>query len=246
MIEAKDKDGNVITDGEGNPVMIENPLRQKEDNAILNAPVFYTPDNSGDIDWITKNINDTASENHKKTMLDMALMIAGVPNVTDQGFTNADNASALEKKFFPLDQVMQQADKLFKKEFLRLWEMITHRINLKKGTTYDFRDIEVILNRNLPSNNKEVVDNWLKLRGLISDGTVIDHLPYDLDSESELLAIDEQNAENMQKNLENMRALGGGNNDVGLPRQQDEEAKTEVQTSNEDIEVEATREIQPT
>ena len=69
----------------------------------------------------------------KKTMLDMALMIAGVPNVTDQGFTNADNASALEKKFFPLDQVLQQADKLFKKEFLRLWEMITHRINLKKG-----------------------------------------------------------------------------------------------------------------
>lgn len=30
----------------------------------------------------------------------MALMIAGVPNVTDQGFTNADNAAALEKSSF--------------------------------------------------------------------------------------------------------------------------------------------------
>ena len=31
----------------------------------------------------------------------MALMISGVPNVTDQGFTNADNAAALEKEVFP-------------------------------------------------------------------------------------------------------------------------------------------------
>lgn len=244
LIEQRDKDGNIVPDKDGNPVMIENPLRKKEDSAILNAPIFYTPDNTGDIDWITKNYNDTASENHKKTMLDMALMIAGVPNVTDTGFTNADNASALEKKFFPLDQVMQQADKLFKKEFLRLWEMITHRINLKKGTEYDFRDVEIILNRNLPINNTEIVQTWLGLRGLVSDKTVIDHLPYDLDSESELIAIDEQNAENMQKNLENMRALGGGNiNDVGLPEQPDEETETEVQERNTENENEITREV---
>lgn len=243
LIEKRDKDGNVETDAKGDPIMIENPLRKQEDSAILNAPVFYTPDNSGDIDWITKNINDTASENHKKTMLDMALMIAGVPNVTDQGFTNADNSSALEKKFFPLDQVMQQADKLFKKEFLRLWEMITHRINLKKSTEYDFRDVEVILNRNLPSNNGELVQNWLGLRGLVSDKTVIDHLPYDLDAESELLAMDEQNAENMQRNIENMRALGGGNDDMGLPRQADEETQTEIPEGNEETQNEATREV---
>lgn len=242
LIPQKDKNGNVVLDANNEPVMIENPARKKEDSAILNAPVFYTPDNSGDIDWITKNINDTATENHKKTMLDMALMIAGVPNVTDQGFTNADNASALEKKFFPLDQVLQQADKLFKKEFLRLWEMITHRINLKKGTEFDFRDIEIILNRNLPANNREVVENWLKLRGLISDKTVIDHLPYDLDSESEMLAIDEQNAENMQKNLENMMALGGGEN-VGRARQENEEAGGVLPSENEAVEVEATREV---
>ena len=141
-------------------------------------------------------------------------MISGVPNVTDQGFTNADNSSALEKKFFPLDQVLQQADKLFKKEFLRMWEMITSRINLKKSTKYDFRDIEVILTRNLPSNNQEIVDNWLKLRGLLSDKTVIEHLPYDLDSESEIAEIDAQNESNMQKNMENMQMLGSEKKDA--------------------------------
>ena len=226
LIEQKDEEGNIITDNEGKPVMIQNPARIAEDNAILNAKVFYTPDNSGDIDWVTKDINDTASENHKKTCLDLALMISGVPNVTDQGFTNADNASALEKKFFPLDQALQGANKLFRKELLRMWEMITVRINMKKNTEYDFRDIEVILVPNLPQNNKEILENWLKLRGLISDKTVIDHLPYELDSESELAEMDLQNQENIEKNIENIKKVGG--TDVGVPRQEDEGTKEDI------------------
>ena len=208
VIQATDKDGQPQVDSNGQPVMIANPARQKEDEAILNAKVFYTPDQSGDIDWVTKDINDTASENHKKTCLDMALMISGVPNVTDQGFTNADNASALEKKFFPLEQVLQQADHLFKAEFLRMWEMIIDRINLKKNKQYDFRDIEVILVRNLPTDTESIVNAWLKLRGLLSDKTVIDHLPYDLDSEAELAEMDAQNEANIEKNLENMEKMG--------------------------------------
>ena len=173
----------------------------------MGAKVFYTPDKSGDIGWVIKDINDTASENHKKTCLDMALMISGVPNVTDQGFTNADNSSALEKKFFPLEQVLQQADHLFKAELLRMWRMITDRINIKKSKQYDFRDIEVILTRNLPTDTESVVNAWLKLRGLLSDKTVIDHLPYDLDSEAELTEVDNQNEVNMQKNLENIQNM---------------------------------------
>lgn len=207
IIQAIDKNGQPMKDKDGQPIMIANPARQKEDEARLNAKVFYTPDKDGDIDWVIKDINDTASENHKKTCLDMALMISGVPNVTDQGFTNADNSSALEKKFFPLEQVLQQADHLFKKELLRLWEMITDRINKKKNKKYDFRDIEIILTRNLPQDTESIVNAWLKLRGLLSDKTVIDHLPYDLDSEAEIAEMDAQNEANIEKNLENMQKM---------------------------------------
>ena len=231
LIPERDEKGAIIKDDNGNDVMVRNPARDMEDAVTLNAKIFYTPDKSGDIDWITKDINDSASENHKKTMLDMCLMISGVPNVTDQGFTNADNSSALEKKFFPLDQVLQQADKQFKKELLRMWEMITHRINIKKNTNYDFRDIEVILNRNLPSNNSEIVATWKGLRGLISDKTIIEHLPYDLDSESELNAMDEQNVKNMEENLERLKKLGGEN--VGDTRSEDDKSEPKIQQRDE-------------
>lgn len=235
LIEARDEDGEIKKDNDGNPIMVKNPARTVEDEAILNAKVFYTPDNTGDIDWLIKNINDTASENHKKTCLDLALMISGVPNVTDQGFTDADNASALEKKFFPLDQVLQQADKLFKKELLRMWEMITSRINFKKSTNYDFRDIEIILTRNLPQNNKEIVDNWLRLRGLLSDKTVIEHLPFELDSESELAEIDNQEETKMQKNMKNMQMLGEEQNEqnMGISQLQNGTAKKDIQSNKQ-------------
>ena len=229
IIQATDKNGQAQVDNNGKPIMIENPLRKKEDEAILNAKVFYTPDQNGDIAWVTKDINDTASENHKKTCLDMALMISGVPNVTDQGFTNADNASALEKKFFPLEQVLQQADHLFKAELLRMWRMITERINLKKNKQYDFRDIEIILTRNLPTDTESVVNAWLKLRGLLSDKTVIDHLPYDLDSEAELAEMDMQNEANIEKNLENMQKMGQDTSNAQLNAEQQNQ-----QTHNQD------------
>jgi len=101
-----------------------------------------------------------------------------------------------------------------------MWEMITTRINLKKNTQYDFRDIEVILTRNLPTNNKEITDNWLKLRGLLSDKTVIDHLPYDLDSESEIAQMDTQNEVNIEKNMKNMQKVGQDTNAMVLNTQQ--------------------------
>lgn len=212
LIEKTDENGKIEQDSSGNPIMIRNPKRVKEDEATLKSKVFYTPDNSGDIGWVIKDINDTASENHKKTTLDELLMISGVPNVTDQGFTNADNASALEKKFFPLEQVLQQADNLFRKEFLRMWEMITSRINIKKTKEFDFRDIEIILVRNLPNDTSNTIDTWLKLRGLLSDKTIIEHLPYDLDSESELAELDNQNERNIEKDIAQIKKNGQTDN----------------------------------
>lgn len=48
----------------------------------------------------------------------------------------------------------------------------------------------------------------MKIRGLVSDDTVINLLGLDLDSTSELAKMDLQNEENIQKNLEQMQIMG--------------------------------------
>ena len=157
-------------------------------------------------------------------------MISGVPNITDLGFTNADNASALDRKFFALEQMITCADKQFKKAILRRWETILDRVNKRKHRGYDFRSIKVDLQRNLPTDKGTETDRALKLRGLLSDESVIDMLPDDLDSVSELEKVDKQNQENMEKNLENMQILGSDGEDgkMELSQQTDEKAKGDI------------------
>lgn len=189
-----------IEDEEGNIVV--NQARIKEDNAVLQAKMLYVSgdkDNKGDFKWLLKELNDTASENHKKTLIEFIFMILCVPNLTDVGFTNADNSSALEKKFFSLEQLIIQAEKMFKKEYLALFENFVDRINTKYSTNFDFSEINITFKRNLPTNKKEIVDMWKGLRGVVSDETVINNLPFDIDTETELAKIKEQNEENIMK-----------------------------------------------
>ena len=80
-------------------------------------------------------------------------------------------------------------------------------------TTYDFRDIDVRLKRNLPQDTETVVNEWLKLRGLLSDKTIISHLPFELDAEAELAEVDTQNEENIKKNLEQMSITDSKSNE---------------------------------
>lgn len=231
LTEKTNKNGEAEIDKNGKPIMIENPERKKYDEAMFKMKVFYTPDNSGDIAWVEKTVQDTALQNHKKTLIDLISMISGVPNITDLGFTNADNASALDRKFFALEQMITHADKQFKKALLRRWETIIDRVNKRKHKQFDFRSIKIDLQRNLPTDKGTETDRALKLRGLLSDASIIDMLPDDLDSISELEKIDKQNQENIEKNLENMSKMGQDINEQDNPNKQLEQTD-EVKKQN--------------
>lgn len=227
MVTKLDKEGNPELDTNGEEKQIINEARQKEDEAILKAKVFYTPDSNGDIAWVEKTVQDTALQNHKKTLVDLISMISGVPNITDLGFTNADNASALDRKFFALEQMITQADKQFKKAILRRWETIIDRINKRKTKKYDFRSIKIDLQRNLPTDKGTETDRALKLRGLLSDASIIDMLPDDLDAISELEKIDKQNQENIEKNMQNITNMNKKQDNTKFEMETDENKKGE-------------------
>ena len=202
-----------------NPLIIQNekgediinPAREKEDEYVLTSRVRYldgSKEVNSDIAWVEKNVNDTALQNHKKTLMDIICLCSFCPNMTDLGFTQADNNSALEKKFFGLQQYVSTFEGDFLEGFKRRWRIILEKFNKEKSKTYDFRDIEIKLNRNLPSDTATMITNAMKIRGLVSDDTVINLLGLDLDSTSELAKMDLQNEENIQKNLQQMQMMG--------------------------------------
>lgn len=208
-----------------------NPAREIEDNNVRKTKTLYFPDKSnGGAEWVLKEINDSGIQNTLKTFIDLILMMAGVPNTFDLGFTNADNASAIDRKFFSLMMMTIDLKQQFKMGYKRRWELVFNRINLKKGTKLDFRDISVDLPVNLPANESEVIDMWLKLRGLASDETITERLPLGLDYTSEKNKIDAQNQENMLKNMENMQMLGSENDerDLEVSQSKNQRVKTDI------------------
>lgn len=214
-IEEKQEDGTYK--------MVENPSRKEEDEAVLKAKVFYTPDASGDIGWVEKNINDSAIQNTLKTYIDLIMMTSFVPNITDLGFTKADNNSAIQNKYFALSMQSIDLTTALSKAYKRRWELILNRINLKKGTLFDFRDITITIPKNLPQNNNELVDTWLKMRGLISDSTIIENLPFGLDAVSEENKLKEQEEAQFEKEYMQTMAYAGINNDAEQQKEEKDE-----------------------
>lgn len=211
-------------------VYVSNPARELEDELVLKSKVRYLDDN-GDLFWVTKNINDGAIENHKKTLMDLICLCSFVPNMTDLGFTQADNNSALEKKFFNLQQLISTFKGLFKAGYTRRWELILNKINKDKAKTYDFRDIEVVLNINLPTDTSSETSRVLSLRDLLADETLINMLPDDLDAKNEIAKKKEEAENNLIENQELMKQFSKNNDESENQENLKDEAKEEIEST---------------
>ena len=144
-------------------------------------------------------------------------MITFIPNITDEAFTNADSNKALMKKFFGLKTSQEETIKGLQKELLRMWENIVDRINIKKNTKFDFRDLDIIINASIPTDDNEIIDMWLKLKDMVSDETILSNLPLDIDVESELKKKEDEAQENFEENMRNIQnASKEANNDKNI------------------------------
>lgn len=202
------KEPAVITDKKGNAII--NPLRVKEDEYNLKSRVVYI-EQDGDVDWILKSIDDAALQNHKKTLMDLICLCSFIPNMTDLGFTQADNNSALEKKFFALEQLIVDAESDFKKGFLRRWELIFNKFNKDKRKEYDFRNVEITLQRNMPSDKNSVVDMLNKISEHISEETYLSEIPLDLDPKNEMAKRKAESEQNLIENQEVIKKFNQNN-----------------------------------
>lgn len=176
----------MIPDPNDSTKQIPNPDRRAEESAIMKA-ISLAVGQDGDITWLLKEVNYEGLESVLSNQHDLTTMLTGVPNMTDDAFSNADNASALGYKLYPLDQYSATADRVFRKGLLRLWEVITNRLNLK-GAQFDFRDIVITLQRNIPTDLDKSLNRATSAygAGLISQQTAIQESGLDIDPQEEM------------------------------------------------------------
>lgn len=153
-------------------------------------------EDGGDIDWLIKEINDTALENYKKRLREDMHLFSSVPNLTDENFGGNLSGVAVSYKLWSLEQVCAMKERKFKRGLQRRAELITTILNIKGGG-YDYRDLDIQFRRNKPQNLLETAQIMNTLASQVSHETRLKMLPTIENVQDELEKIAEEERQAM-------------------------------------------------
>ena len=179
-------------------LMIKNMSGTNSDDiASMKSKRVILVDGDGDAEWLTKTIQDTASQNFKDRLQNDIHRFSMTPNLTDEAFAGNLSGVALEFKLWGLEQVASRKERLFKKGLQRRLELLCNFLNVKSGTDYDWRNLEISFTRNIPANVPDIVDMVSKLNGIISNEKLLGLLPFIEDPQRELDRIKKEQEDNI-------------------------------------------------
>lgn len=131
-----------------------------------------------------QNINDTI---HK---------IANSPDFSQESF-GVSSGIALRYRLLGFENAAAAIESNMVKALQKRIELICDILHLTGGEEV-WRDVEIVVGRNLPVNYDELVALVNSLRGVVSDKTLLSLLPFVTDVDAELDALADQKAENME------------------------------------------------
>lgn len=148
--------------------------------------VFNFPDPEGNVEFVTKNINDSATENYKNRLDNDIHKFSFVPNMSDENFASNASGVAMQYKLAGLNYKTAIKEALFKKGLLRRIELISHIINITSNDPVEIiQDVDIKFTRNTIDNLVEQADLANKVSNLISKEGTIELLRDIIDPETE-------------------------------------------------------------
>lgn len=150
-------------------------------------------EDDGEIDWLTKNINDEATENYKNRLSSDVHHLSSTPNLSDENFGNNASGVAMDYKLWGLEQIRGNKERKFKKGLQRRAELITRMLNLT-GHRFNYLELKMLFRQNKPQNLLELSQIINQLNSTVSHETLLTLLPFidDVQSELNLLAQEKQ------------------------------------------------------
>lgn len=134
-------------------------------------------DEKGQAEWLTKNINDTASENYKNRVYNDLFFLAQVPALSDESFAGNLTGVAIKYKLIGLEELAIMKQNAMDASQKKLVSLVTDYINLKYNKDFDPGKVVLKYERNLITNDTELIDNAAKLENITSHETQLSVLP---------------------------------------------------------------------
>ena len=165
----------------------EDVLGMKKDRVML------LPQDS-DAKFITKQVDVNYIESQKERLVEDIHKFSKCPNLSDAQFASNASGVAMSYKIMGTESLTGIKERKFKKGLQRRIELIFNILDLY-GNKYDWRGIDITFSRNLPVDDSATADLVNKLRGIVSDETLLSQLSF-IDNASDELERREQESSN--------------------------------------------------
>ena len=168
----------------------EKDIQRMKENRVIEVT------DEGKVEWLIKNINDTWKENLKERIQKDIHKISGTPDMSDERFAGNASGVAIEYKLTPFENNRAAKERAFKRGLQRRIKLITNLLK-KQGQNFDYRDIEIKFNKNLPTDDQAMVNQATQLLGtdLVSKDTLRAFIPWIEDPALEKEKIDREKEE---------------------------------------------------
>lgn len=187
-------------------------LDTEEARNLKELRVFNFPDATGDVSFVTKEMNDTALENYKNRIDKDIHKFSLVPCLTDENFVGNASGVAMAYKLQGLEFLTGVKEQKFRKGLLRRVELITNVLSIKMNKELLFTDIGFTFTRNNPKNLVEIVKMATDLTGIISEESQLDMLPM-INTDQEIKRKEAEKAANINSfDLYNFNSEGDNDN----------------------------------
>ena len=169
----------------------------KDIEQMKNNRVLLIPEGTN-ASFLQKNINETYNENLIKRLQEQIFVVACTPLLSDSSFSSNSSGVAIQFKLYSMEKSIQNKENIFNAGFNRMFAIIRTMLNMM-GSSYSEDDqILLTFTRSLPLDLTSLADSISKLRGVVSNKTLMSQLDFVTDVKLEQERIDEEKQNNLE------------------------------------------------
>ena len=173
---------------------------EEEDLIDMKQNRIILVDGDGDAEWLIKNVNDAYNENLKDRIARDIHKFSKTPNLVSEEFVSNLSGVAIRYKVWGLEQDTSSKERKWTASIYKRIELITEILNIKLSKQFDYKDIKITFNRNLPINITEIGQFVSQLRGTVSLETLLSQLPFVNNIDEEIARLEKENSNNPYNN----------------------------------------------
>lgn len=174
---------------------------------MKNNRVILIPEGTS-ASFLQKNINETYNENLIKRLQEQIFVVACTPLLSDSSFSSNSSGVAIQFKLYSMEKSIQNKENIFNAGFNKMFSLIKTILNIR-GASYTEEDqILLTFTRSLPLDLTSLADSISKLRGVVSNKTLMSQLDFVTDVKLEQEQMDKERQDEMDWQMKAMDLYG--------------------------------------